>query len=154
MTENHLNTVGISKKEFDQIKLLLSLDKEFFKPSEYGTFSPHSMIVDLSQFESLSKEAKNLLYKPTKVKLLYEKYWQLAKVVNDIDKEEKDRKILKDGYSRYPVKSKEEIELADRIYARIEELIDEDLKNLTDEQRTVASDSQITSDRDAIKSEL
>ena len=85
------------------------------------------MIVDLTKFESLSKEAKDLLYKPTKVKFLYEKYWQLAKIVNNIDKEENDRKILKENMGRYPAKDKAELDIIDRILKKIEDLINEDL---------------------------
>ena len=73
-----LEMAGVSKREYEQIKLLLSVDENMFKPSEYGTFSPHSLLVDLSKYENLPKDAKEILYRPPRVKLLYEKYWQLV----------------------------------------------------------------------------
>ena len=42
VTDAHLKEAKVSKREFEQIKTLLTLDNEIFKPSEYGSFSPHS----------------------------------------------------------------------------------------------------------------
>ena len=82
VTESHLEDAGVSKREFDHIKLLLKVDPELFKASEYGSFSPHAMIINVSKYEgmNLSKDVKEILYRPPKVKNLYDKYWQLAKV--------------------------------------------------------------------------
>lgn len=59
--------------------MLLKIDAEIFVPSEYTSLSPHNNIVDLSKYESgakkLSKDAKDILYRPHKLKVLYEKYW-------------------------------------------------------------------------------
>lgn len=98
----------MSRKEWDQIKIILKIDEDLFKPSDYGSFSPHSMIVDVSKYENLSKDAKEILYRPPKVKNLYEKYWQLCKVCLGKEKEEKDREILRDYYPRFPKKKPEE----------------------------------------------
>lgn len=73
-----LENANISNREYEQIKLLLSVDANLFKPSEYGTFSPHSLLVDVSKYTNLPKDAKEILYRPPRVKLLYEKYWQLT----------------------------------------------------------------------------
>lgn len=40
--DSHLESAGVSKREWEQMKLLLSVDIELFKPSEFGAFSPHS----------------------------------------------------------------------------------------------------------------
>ena len=50
VTDRHLEDAGVSRKEFDHIKLLWAVDPELFKPSDYGTFSPHSLLVDVSKY--------------------------------------------------------------------------------------------------------
>ncbi len=80
VTDRDLEDAGVSKREFEHIKLLLSVDQSIFKPSDYGSFSNFSQVLDVSKYENASKAAKEILYRPPKVKNLYEKYWQLAKV--------------------------------------------------------------------------
>jgi hypothetical protein len=80
VTDRDLEDAGVSKREFEHIKLLLSVDQAIFKPSEYGSFSNFSQVIDVTKYEKASKDAKEILYRPPKVKKLYEKYWQLAKV--------------------------------------------------------------------------
>lgn len=128
VTDSHLERAGVSKREFDHIKLLLAVDENLFRPSEFGSFSPHSMIVDMTKYadKKLSKDAKEILYRPPRVKNLYEKYWQLAKVCEGLEKTEHDAEILKDHKVRYPRKSAEEINLIDSIFSNIEKLIEED----------------------------
>lgn len=70
-----MENAGVSKREYDQLFLLLSVDKDMFKQSIYGEFSPHSHIVDVSKYGDLPKDAKEILYRPPKVKKLQEKYW-------------------------------------------------------------------------------
>jgi hypothetical protein len=53
--------------------MLYALDKQLFMPSEYGQFSPYSMIVNVSKYgPDLNKEAKDILYRPPKMRSLYE----------------------------------------------------------------------------------
>ena len=59
------------------------------------------------------KEVKEVLYRPPKVRALYEKYWSLAKVTEGREKEEKDKEILKGHRVRYPKKKPEEFEFID-----------------------------------------
>lgn len=131
--EAHLEEAGVSRREFEQIKLLLEVDPELFKPSEFGAFSPHSMIVNVGKYadKQLPKEVKEILYRPPKVKSLYDRYWQLAKVCENLEKEEEhDREILLDHRPRYPAKPAEELKLLDRLMARLEELIEDDKREL------------------------
>ena len=111
--DSHLEQAGVSRREFDQIKLLLSVDLELFKPSEFGAFSPHSQVIDLTKYadKKIPKDVKEILYRPPKVKNLYEKYWQLAKVCENLEKKEFDREILTDHKPRFPRKSAEELNL-------------------------------------------
>lgn len=46
-----LEQAGLSKRDFDNIKALLKLDSEIFKPSELGSFSPYSQIIDISKYD-------------------------------------------------------------------------------------------------------
>ena len=74
--DHDLEPAGVSKREFDQIKLLWALDPHLFKPSELGSFSPYSQIIDISKYgDKIPKDVKEILYRPPKVKNLYEKYW-------------------------------------------------------------------------------
>lgn len=128
MTDAHLKEAKVSKREFEQIKTLLTLDNEIFRPSEYGSFSPHSQLVDIRKYadKNLSKDVKEILYRPPKVKNLYDKYWQLAKVCEGKEKVEHDEEILLDHKPRYPRKSAEELKLIDDIIQRLEQVIEED----------------------------
>lgn len=134
--EAHLEEAGVSKREFDAIKVLLAVDSEIFRPSEFGSFSPHSMIVDVGKYagKKLPKEVKEILYRPPKVKSLYDKYWQLAKICENIEKVEHDREILLDYKPRYPTKPLEETQLLDRLMAKLEELIEEDKNAIARQQ--------------------
>lgn len=115
--DKDLGDSGVSKREWESIKLLLKLDPAIFIPAEFGLFSPHSLLVDLQKYDtaSLPKEAKEILYRPAKVKLLYDKYWQLAELVEGRKKQENDRRILKEYHPRYPEKSAMELQAIDKI---------------------------------------
>jgi hypothetical protein len=105
-----------------------------FRPSDLGSFSPHSDIIDVAKYagrKGLSKEFKELIYRPPRVKTLYEKYWHLARIVEGRVKIENDREILKDHRIRYPQKPLEEVKLIERILQGIERIIEED-KRATD----------------------
>ena len=53
------------------------------------------MIVDVGKYTNLTKDAQDLLYRPPRVRTLYEKYWQLFEVITNKEKEkENDRDIL------------------------------------------------------------
>jgi hypothetical protein len=78
--------------------------------------------------KKIPKDVKEILYRPPKVKNLYEKYWQLAKVCENQDRQEFDREILTDHKPRFPRKSAEEINLIDKIMSRLDNLIQEDVK--------------------------
>jgi hypothetical protein len=59
---------------------LINLDEEgLFRPPNLSSLSPHLDIVDIGKYGSknLSLEVKEILYRPPKVKKLFEKYWEL-----------------------------------------------------------------------------
>jgi hypothetical protein len=118
VTERNLEDAGVSKREFEHIKMLLAVDEGIFKPSEWGSFSNYSQFVDVTKYQDkkLSKDVKEILYRPPKLKNLYQKYWQLAKVCEGLEKTENDEEILKDYRPRFPRKSAEEVNLIEDLF--------------------------------------
>lgn len=145
VTEAHLEEAGVSKREFEQMKVLLGVDRELFRPSEYGAFSPHSMLVDISKYDGVKipKEAKEILYRPPRVKQLYDQYWRLAKVCEGKEKVENDREILTDYRARYPRKPAEEVALIDNLIKRLGDLIEEDRRELASQSSSTSNQLRI-----------
>ena len=80
ITDKDLFRAKVSKREFEQIKALIKLDESLFRPPNIPSQSPHLDIIDIGKYENIPYELKEILYRPPKVKLLYEKYWELQKV--------------------------------------------------------------------------
>lgn len=131
VTDNHLEDAGVSRREFEHIKMLLAVDQEIFKPSEYGAFSNYSQFVDVTKYQDkkLSKDVKEILFRPPKLKNLYQKYWQLAKVCEGLEKTENDAEILKDYRPRFPRKTAEEVNLIEDLFQNLDKMIEEDRRN-------------------------
>jgi hypothetical protein len=89
------------------------------------------MLVDISKYPNLSKDAKDILYRPPKVKHLYEKFWALVKQVHGREKKENDEEIVNGHRPRYPPKPAEERELFEQVLNRLEQLCDEDFRLTT-----------------------
>jgi hypothetical protein len=68
----------------------------------------------------------------------------LAKVCENLEKTEFDREILKDHKPRFPRKSPEEIKLIDQIMSRLDALIEEDTKHLSNDVSAAASSELMT----------
>ena len=147
VTERHLEDAGVSKREFEHIKMLLAVDEEIFKPSEWGTFSNYSQFVDVTKYQDkkVSKDVKEILYRPPKLKNLYQKYWQLAKVSEGLEKKENDEEILKDYRPRFPRKSAEEVNLIEDLFTNLERMIEEDRRNY---KPTEAASTQLMQELD------
>ena len=77
MTDSKLKERGVSKREFELIKKFLAIDKEMFAAKEHPDQSPFTLTVDLSKYENVKipQECKDILYRPKKMQLLYERYW-------------------------------------------------------------------------------
>jgi len=80
VTDKDLENAGVSRREFQVIKKLMKLDKDIFKAKEHIDISPYTYTVDLSKFdrEQIPLDIKELLFRPTKMRRLYESYWALA----------------------------------------------------------------------------
>ena len=112
------------------MRILMGVDPTLFQPSEFGTFSPHSMMVDIGKYKELTKEAKEILYRPPRVKHLYDKFWKLAVVCGEDEKVEQDREILTDHKVRYPKKTKEEQQVIDSLLEALDHQIEEDNREI------------------------
>lgn len=55
----------------------MDIDPEIFAVKEFVDSSPYTYGVDLSKYDSASmkKELKDVLYRPKKMRQLYERYW-------------------------------------------------------------------------------
>ena len=131
VSDRDLEDAGVSRREFEHIKMLLAVDQEIFKPNEFGSFSNYSQFVDVSKYDNMkiSKDVKEILYRPPKLKNLYLKYWQLAKVCEGLERTENDAEMLKDYRPRFPRKSAEEINLIEDLFASLDRMIEEDRKS-------------------------
>lgn len=79
ITDEDLKERGVTKREFELIKKFLDLDPEVFAVKEFEDASPYTYSVDLSKFDGpLKKELKDVLYRPKRMRQLYERYWALA----------------------------------------------------------------------------
>lgn len=145
--ETDLGHANISRKEWEHIKLLLGIDAEIFKPNEFGVFSPHSLLVDMTKYKDpLPLEAKEILYRPPKLKILYEKYWQLAKAVEGREKQENDRKTLKEYHPRFPQKTTQELQAIEKIFNKLDLVIAEDERELKSKIKEGKEDQDISKD--------
>jgi len=90
ITEQDLLDKGVNKKEFELIKKLIDLDPEIFAARELfnAAESPFMYTVDLSKYQGprVKKELKDVIYRPKKMRQLFECYWRLAQ---DVEKEVK-----------------------------------------------------------------
>ena len=138
ITPGDLKKAGLSQKDFEQIKMLHALDKELFQPHVYGARSTHSMVVNVSKYgPELSKEAKEILYRPPKMRALYEKYWQLAKVAEGKTKKELDYDLNIKFNAIYPKKTTEELNYIDLIFTKLDLAVEEDIRALIAEEKNM-----------------
>lgn len=77
ITEADLKARGVSKREFELIKQFLAIDPEMFAAKEHKESSPFTLTIDLSKYDGLKipQKLKDIIYRPKKMNLLYERYW-------------------------------------------------------------------------------
>jgi hypothetical protein len=118
VTDKDLERAGVSKREFDMIKKLLKLDNQIFAVKEFKDSSPFTYIVDLSKYDQnkIPQDCKEILFRPNKMRMLYEKYWAIA---SDFDKKAANDKLEFNKYRynsrRYLPKGEDEFLLMDKI---------------------------------------
>ena len=59
-------------------------------------------IVDIGKYENLPKDAKEILYRPPKVRKLFEKYWALVKAQTGLELEKNPNDDLNKYKAKYP----------------------------------------------------
>lgn len=69
-------------------------------------------------------EIKEILYRPQKVQKLVDSYWTLAKLVEDLEREENVHNKDRVYTARYPPKEPEEIEWINKILNKVGLLIE------------------------------
>ena len=77
LTKKDLESSGVSQREYDIIKKLLELDPDIFAVRIGLDYSAYTYTVDLSKYENkkIPQDCKEMLYRPQKMRRLYERYW-------------------------------------------------------------------------------
>lgn len=127
VTDADLEACGVSKREFAMIRKLLDLDNDIFAYRDHRESSAFYYAVDLSKYDQkkIPKECKEMLYRPNKMRKLYERYWQVASHLDKKQKETLEIQNKKRYYPRKLAKTEEQYELMDRMV----EIVDETVAN-------------------------
>lgn len=133
VTDKDLERCGVSKREFELIKKLMKLDNQIFAVKEFKLSSPYTYIVDLSKYDSkkIPQDCKEVLFRPKKMRTLYERYWAIA---SEFDKKDADEKLahnrLRWNSYRHLKKGDDEFLLMDKIVEIIDRVVEENNKEL------------------------
>ena len=136
VTPEVLNDAGVSKREYEQIQLLLKIDKRIFDreskthPHYFSTENLQDHFVDFSRIkhpEKLSVEQKNILYRPQKFAHLTKQYREVCKHLKsnamrkyERNYEQKVEKIVTLSFeARRLKKPQREIDMQDKLYNAI-----------------------------------
>ena len=134
ITDKDLERCGVSKREFSLIKKLMKMDPQIFAVKEFKDSSPYTYTVDLSKYEKVPQDCKEVLFRPQKMRQLYERYWAIA---SDLDKEDAAKTVehrkLRTTTRRLP-KGEEEYVLMDKIVEIIDNAIETQKKALIDSE--------------------
>lgn len=97
-----LEEANVSHRQYEQMKMMINIDKDLLsqfgkRHQKYMTENLlHDSFVDFRRLnlDKISKDAKSLLYRPQKMKVLYEGYRRLTMVVHSnamrkLDRQEK-----------------------------------------------------------------
>lgn len=86
VTMEVLEQCGVSNRQFEQIKMLMQVDKDIFSEkikaheTHYTSYNLFDNFVDFTKLPTnLPKEAKSLLYRPDKMKTLSEAYKSICR---------------------------------------------------------------------------
>lgn len=132
LDKKDLERCGVTRREFDIIKKLLKLDPEIFAVRLGPESSPYTYTVDLSKYQDtkIPQDCKEILFRPQKMRKLYERYWQLA---SDFETEKKDKAVAdkklkwNDSNNDKVAKTEEEYKMIDQIFETLNRLADEDM---------------------------
>jgi hypothetical protein len=128
VTDKDLERCGVSKREFDLIKKLMKIDRLMFAVREFKESSPYTYVVDLSKYQDqkIPQECKEVLFRPAKMRKLYERYWAIA---SELDKQaaadKLDAKRYRWNSQRFLPKSDDEYLLMDKIVETIDRVVEQ-----------------------------
>ena len=76
LDKKDLERAGVSRREYDIIRKLIKLDADIFAV-RINESSPYTYTVDLSKYqeEKIPQDCKEMLFRPQKMRKLYERYW-------------------------------------------------------------------------------
>ena len=88
VTLDVLEDSEVSKREFDQLKMMMNLDIDMFRTDQFKIHRSHfkenlyDAFVDFTKLpEDLPKAAKDILFRPAKMKRLSEVYRKLIRTI-------------------------------------------------------------------------
>lgn len=125
----------MSQRQFEQIKMMLKIDKNMLKqdhkrhPFRHVEDNVHQNFVDFTKLPAdIPKDAKNLLYRPQKMKVLYEGYRKIVVQLrtNAARKYERQMELDKIKINRIKFegrvmrKPQNEIDFANKIYDKLQ----------------------------------
>ena len=111
----------------------MKLDSQIFAVKEYQESSPFTYVVDLSKYDnkSIPQDCKEILFRPKKMRTLYERYWAIA---SDLDKQDASDKLdhnrLRWNSYRHLPKGDNEFLLMDKMVEIIDTVVAENTKEL------------------------
>lgn len=99
------------------IRKLLDLDNDIFAYRDHREDSAFYYAVDLSKYDQtkIPKDCKEMMYRPNKMRKLYERYWQVASHLDKRDKKTLESLNEKRYHSRKLAKTEAQYELMDRM---------------------------------------
>lgn len=117
VSDADLEACGVSKREFALIRKLLDLDNDIFAYRDHREDSAFYYAVDLSKYDQtkIPKDCKEMLYRPNKMRKLYERYWQVASHIDKRDRATLEVQNAKRYYPRKLAKTEAQYELMDRM---------------------------------------
>jgi len=119
ITDGDLLAKGVTQKEFSLVKKLIALDPEIFAARELfnASESPFMYTVDLSKYQGprVTKELKDVIYRPKKMRQLFDCYWRLAQDVEQEVRKDTEFRAKSRFIDKQLMKSHEQSALLERV---------------------------------------
>ena len=124
----------MSKRDFDIIKKLMKMDPLIFEIKDFNTnISPYTYTVDLSKYQhkKIPQDCKEILFSPQKMRVIFERYWDIASDIDTRDREAFEERGRKKHQPRLMKKTEMEFKLMDKLLEVLDRVANEDIKNRT-----------------------
>jgi len=136
-----LEEANVSNRQYEQMKTLIKIDKDILNdfgkrhPKRHLSINLHDNFVDFTRLpiDKIPRDVKQLLYRPQKMKVLYDGYKRLSLIVRsnamrklDISYKNHKEKLAKINWEpRRLKKTQQEIDMAEKLWHRIDRFIKE-----------------------------